>query len=94
MIFNNYFSSIREKTQSKISFSNKNCTDYLHSDYLNLFFITSTDSEEVISIITSPSDNESFGPKSIPTRISKLLKKDISTHLVDIFNLFFFKNIP
>ena len=62
VIFNNYFSSIGEKTQSKISFSNKTCTDYLHSDNLNLFFITPTDSEEVISIITSPSDNESFGP--------------------------------
>ena len=93
MIFNNYFSSIGEKTQSKISYSNKTCTDYLHSDNLNLFFITPMDSEEIIPIITSPSDNESFCPKSIPTRILKLLKKEISIHLVDIFNLSFSSGI-
>ena len=68
-------------------FSNKNYTDYLHGDNLYSFFITPTDSEEVISIISSLSDNKSSGPNSIPTRILKLLKKDILTHLVDIFNL-------
>ena len=68
-------------------FSNKNYTDYLHGDNLYSFFITPTDSEEVISIISSLSDNKSSGPNSIRTRILKLLKKDILTHLVDIFNL-------
>ena len=95
-VFNNYFSSIGEKTQSKIRFSNKTFTDYteytnlhLQDDNLNSFFITPTDSEEVISIISSLSDNKSSGPNSIPTRILKLLKKYISTHLVDIFHLSF-----
>ena len=92
-VFNNYFSSIGEKAQSKIRFSNKTYTDYLHGDNLNSFFITPTDSEEVISIISSLSDNKSSGPNSIPTRILKLLKKDISTHLVDIFNLSFSSGI-
>ena len=92
-LFNNYFSSIGEKSQSKIRFSNKTCTGYLHGDNVNSFFITPTDSEEVISIISSLSDNKSSGPNSIPTRILKLLKKDISTHLVDIFNLSFSSGI-
>ena len=74
-------------------FSNKNYTDYLHGDNLHSFFITPTDSEEVISITSSLSDNKSSGPNSIPTRILKLLKKDISTHLVDIFNLSFSSGI-
>ena len=87
--FNNYFSSIGEKTQSKIRFSNKNYIDYPHGDNLNSFFITLTDSKEVISVISSLSDNKYSGPGSIPTRILKFLKKDISTHLVDIFNLFY-----
>ena len=33
--------------------------------------------------------NKSVGPKSIPTRILKLLKNDISTQLADIFNISF-----
>ena len=88
-VFNNFFSSIGEKTQSKIRFSNKNYTDYLHGENSNSFFIMPTDSEEVISIISSLSDNKSSGPNSIPTRILKLLKKDISIQLVAIFNLSF-----
>ena len=92
-VFNNYFSSIGEKVQSKIRFSNKTYTDYLHVDNLNSFFITPTDSEGVISIISSLSDNRSSGPNSILTKILKLLKKDISTHLVDIFNLSFSSGI-
>ena len=87
-VFKNYFSPIGEKTQSKIRLSKKT-SDNLHSDNLNCVFITHTNSEEVISIISSLSDNKSSGPNSIPTRILKLLKKDISTHLVDIFNLYF-----
>ena len=92
-VFNNYFSSIGEKDQSKIRLSNKTYTDYLHVDNLNSFFITPTDSEGVISIISSLSDNRSSGSNSILTKILKLLKKDISTHLVDIFSLSFSSGI-
>ena len=38
-VFNNYFSSIGEKAQSKIRFSNKTYTDYLHGDNLNSFLL-------------------------------------------------------
>ena len=93
-VFNNYFSSVGEKAQSKIRFSNKTYTDYLQGDNLFIYlFITPADSEEVISIISSLSDNKSSGPNSIPTRILKLLKKDILTHLVDNFNLSFSSGI-
>ena len=85
---------LEKKTQSKIRFSNKNYSDYLHGENSNSFYIMPTDSEEVISIISSLSDNKSTGPNSIQTRILKLLKKDISIQLVDIFNLFFFRNTP
>ena len=59
----------------------------------NSFFITSTYSEEVISIISLLTDNKSSVPNSIPTRILKLLKKDISKQLVDTFNLSFSSGI-
>ena len=52
-----------------------------------------TDSEEVISIISSLSDNKSSVPNSIPTRKLKLQKKDILMQLVDIFNLSFSSRI-
>ena len=39
-VFNNYFSSIGEKAQSKIKVSNKTYTDYLHGDNLNIFCYT------------------------------------------------------
>ena len=58
-----------------------------------MVIITPADSEEVISIISSVSNNKSSGPNSIPTRILNLLKKDISTHIVDIFNLSFSSGI-
>ena len=90
---NYYFTSIGEKTQSNVRFSNKNYTDYLHGENFNSFFIMLTDSEEVISILSSLSDNKSSGPNGIPTRILKLLKKDISVQLVDIFNLSFSSGI-
>ena len=92
-VFNNYFTSAREKTQSKIRFLNKNYNDYLHGENSNSFFIIPTDSEEVISIKSSLSDNKSSGPNSIPTRMLKLLKKDISIQLADIFNLSFSSEI-
>ena len=38
-VFNKYFSLVGEKTQSKIRFSNKNYTDYLHGENFNYFFI-------------------------------------------------------
>ena len=88
-VFNNDFSSTGKITQSKIMFSNKNYTDYLHDENFSFFFITPADSEEVITIISSLSDKKSSGPNSIPTRILKLLKKDISTQLVDIFKISF-----
>ena len=56
---------------------------------VNSFSITPTDSEEIISIISSLNDNKSSGPNSIPTRVLKLLKKDISKQLADIFSLTF-----
>ena len=50
--------------------------------------MTPTDKYEIINIISSLDPNKSTGPNSIPTKILKLLKNDISTQLSDIFNVF------
>ena len=51
------------------------------------FFLKSTQKYEIINIISSLDPNKSTRPNSIPTKILKPLKNDISTQLSDIFNV-------
>ena len=87
-VFNNYFTSIAEKTKSNIKFSPKQYTDYLSSTNTNTFFLTPTDKNEIAFIISSLDSHKSSGPNSIPVKILKLPKNDISQQLSDIFNVF------
>ena len=87
-IFNDYFSSIGEKTKANIKFSNKSFHDFVHHPNEELLFITPTDAHEV-NLISLLNSNKCTGPNSLPTKILKLLKNEISTHLADIFNLSF-----
>ena len=88
-IFNNYFSTIGENTQAKIKYSYKNYTDYLTKGNLNFFFLSPTDKEEIKLIPSSLDISKATGPHSIPTKVLKLLKNDISDQLADSFNLSF-----
>ena len=73
-IFNDYFSSIAEKTKANIKFSNKSFQYFLHHTNEKSLFITSTDAHKVNLIISSLNSNKSTGPHSLPTKILKLLK--------------------
>ena len=73
-IFNDYFSSIAEKTKANIKFSNKSFQDFLHHPNPEWLFITPTDAHEVSLIISSLNSDKSTGPNSPPTKILKLLK--------------------
>ena len=88
-IFNDYFSSIAEKTKANIKFSNKSFQDLLHHPNEELLFITTTDAHEANLIISSLNSDKSTDLNSLPTKILKLLKNEISTHLADIVNLSF-----
>ena len=88
-IFNNYFSSIAGKTKLNISFSHKHFSDFLKNRSNISFFISPTDKSEIENIISSLDSNKSVGPNSIPTKILKLLKNDISSQLSEIFNISF-----
>ena len=88
-VFNNYFTSIAKKTNSNINFLVKHYTDYLSYSNTNTFFLTPTDKNEISLIISSLDSHKSSGPNSIPVKIFKLLKNDISQHLSDIFNISF-----
>ena len=86
-IFNNYFASIAEKVN--INYSHKHFFDFLKDKNQNSFFLSPTNKYEIQNVISSLNSNKSVGPNSIPTRILKLLKNDISTQLADIFNISF-----
>ena len=88
-IFNNYFSTIGEKTQAKIKHSHKKYTDYLSNENPDTFFLSPTNKEEIKFILSSLDINKSIGPYSIPSKVLNMLKNDISEQLADLFNLFF-----
>ena len=88
-VFNNYFTSIAEKTKSNITFLPKHYADYLSNTNTNTFFLTPTDKNEISFIISSLDFQKSSAPNSIPVKILKLLKNDISQQLTDIFNTSF-----
>ena len=88
-IFNNYFSSIANKTKPNISFSHKHFSDFLKNSSNTSFFVSPTDKTEIENVISSLDSNKSVGPNSIPTKVLRLLKNDISSQLSEIFNISF-----
>ena len=86
-IFNNYFASIAEKTKVNINYSHKHFSDFLNDKNQNSFFLSPANKYEIQNVISSLNSNKSVGPNSMPTRILKLLKNDISTQLADICNI-------
>ena len=87
--FNDFFSSVASKIQSKISFSYKSFSDFLPAHISNSFFISPCTKEEISDIITGFKTGKSSGPNSIPIKILKLAKDKISENLSSIFNLSF-----
>ena len=88
-IFNNYFSTIGEKTQAKIKQLHKKYTDYLTNENSDTFFPSPTDKEEIKFILSSLDINKSTGPYSIPRKVLNMLNNDILKQLADLFNLSF-----
>ena len=87
--FNDYFSNVAEETRKKVPHSSKHFTNYLKNKNAKTLFLSPTDTQEVITCISSLNINKSSGPFSIPTRILHLIKNDIAKPLSDIINLSF-----
>ena len=88
-IFNNFFTSVAAKTKESIKYSYNHFSNFLKNRSDDSFFLSPTDKYEIINIISSLDPIKSTGPNSIPTKILKLLKNDISAQLSDIFNVSF-----
>ena len=86
-IFNDFLSTIAGKTKSKITFPKKHFFEFLKTKNSNTFYIYLATKEEICNITSSVNLIKTTGLFSIPMKILKLLKKDISSQLNDIFNL-------
>ena len=85
-IFNNYFSTIDEKTQAIIKYSPKYYTDYLTNENPKSFFLLPTNKEEIKLILSSTDTSKATDLYSILIKVLKLLKND---QLADLFTLSF-----
>ena len=88
-IFNDFFSTVAQKVQSKIKFSSKSFSDFLPPNIHESIILSQITEDEISKIISSLKSSKSTGPNSIPIKILKLLQTQISKHLTDIFNLSF-----
>ena len=73
-VFNNYFTSIAEKTKPNIIFFPKNYIDYLPNITTNAFFLILTVKKDTSFIISSLDSHKPFAPNSIPVKGLKLIK--------------------
>ena len=76
-----------------VTYSHKHFSSFLKHRSHDLFFLSLTDKYEIINIVSSLDSNRSIGPNTIPTKILRFLKNDISTQLSDIFNISFWTEV-
>ena len=87
--FNNFFTNVSEKIQSKIRPSNQHFSNYLKNACNSSLFIKPTTPSEVMDLISNLKIGKSVGPFSIPTSILQLTKNIICFPLTEIINLSF-----
>ena len=79
-IFNN-FASVTEKAKANANYQHKNASKYREHKSFTSTFLSPSNKNRISGIISSLNPNKSVGPKSIPTKILKLLKDEIPFHL-------------
>ena len=84
--FNEYYSSIAEKTKSKIVPTDKNFAHFLQRPNAHSIFLNPTNPLEVLNLINKLNDKKSVGPESIPAAFLKILGPDLSIILSKLFN--------
>ena len=87
--FNEFFSTIADNIQTTIPPTKYHYSTFLKNKNRNSIFLRPTTPVEVIEIINSFSISKSHGPHSIPTKILKLIKQDISVPISKLINTSF-----
>ena len=86
---NNFFAQIADNIKSKLPPTNKLYIDFMGNPCRKSFFINPTSINEVMKIIGSIDHSKATGPYSIPKQVLSSIPLEISTILVEIFNLSF-----
>ena len=69
-VFNDFFSTVAQKVQSKIKFSRKSFSDFLPPNIHESIILSQITEDEISKIISSLNSSKSTGSNSIPTKIS------------------------
>ena len=84
--FNDFFTSIADSIRSKMPPSNNHFSRFLGTPNPHSIFLRPTTPGEIAKVIGSFSSSKSTGPNSIPVKILKLLKPDISEPISILIN--------
>ena len=84
--FNEYFSSIADKLQSKIYHLGQDYSKYLINMNPHSFFIKPTNPIEIINVINKLNSNKASGPFSVQPDILQLIKNIIADPLSKLIN--------
>ena len=87
--FNNYFSSIANKTKRDISLSHKHFSDFFKNTFNISFFVIPTDKTETENVISPLDSTKSVEANSIPTKVFKFRKNDIFSQLSETLTISF-----
>ena len=75
-IFNDYFSTIAEKTKRKVKFLNKSLDEFLQHTNGNSFFLKPAASDEIVSLISPLNGNKTVGLNILKAKKKKKTIKE------------------
>ena len=84
--FNDYFTSIADSIRSNIPPTPYHFSRFLRNRNPNSMFLTPTTADEVIKVVGNFSSSKSSGPNSIPTKILKRFKHELSIPISILIN--------
>ena len=91
--FNTFLTSVAAKLNEKIMKTKKAFSHYLGQITDETIFLSPTTSADTESLINCIKSNKTIGPNSIPTKILKEFKTELSEPLSDMINISFNKGI-
>ena len=89
--FNTFFISVAAKLNEKIVKAKKPFSHYLGQITDETIFLSPTTPADIESLINCIKPNKAIGPNSIPTKILKEFKTELSETLCDMINVYIFQ---
>ena len=86
-VFNDFFSTVTHKVESKTNFSSKSFSNFLPPNIYESIILSQITEDEIFEIISFFNSSKSTGSNSILTKVLKFLQAQILRQLTYIFNL-------